>query len=95
VAEQCDHVENITAKSRIGKTVSDVIDNSARVLLRVKADAEQSNGSKITLLMPSIDCLDAPSRFERIAPQLFNLEPGSKLEKHLNLDLKLYQMENF
>jgi hypothetical protein len=41
--------------------------------------------------------LDSPhvfNEFEKIAPQLFNLESSSEPEKTLQVDLDLYQMEN-
>ncbi len=37
--------------------------------------------------------LYSPKGLGTIAPQLFNLEPRSRLEKPLNIDFGLYQME--
>lgn len=35
------------------------------------------------------------SSLRSVAPQLFNMEPRSQSEKTLNIELNLYQMENY
>ena len=70
--------------ARLGLSGSSVVD-----CLPVDAD----------LALPQL-CRDRKTHSDRrslgnIAPQLFNMESRSQQEKLLNVDLNLYQMENF
>jgi hypothetical protein len=44
--------------------------------------------------MTGVDSSDTPEELGAIALQLFNMEPRSGLERHLGIDLNLYQLES-
>jgi hypothetical protein len=44
--------------------------------------------------MTGVNPPSIPSRFDYVAPKLYNLEPYSEPEKPLNIELDIYQMEH-
>jgi len=75
--------------------VKEMMNNNTQVLWGAKVNPELNGRIKVTLIMTGVNSPNTLKSFGSIAPQLFNLEPYSELEKKLPLDLGLYQLENF
>jgi cell division GTPase FtsZ len=71
-----------------------MMDDHALVIWGARVNPEQTGKLKVTLVMTGLDSPHVFNEFEKIAPQLFNLESSSEPEKPLQVDLDLYQMEN-
>jgi cell division protein FtsZ len=84
----------IEEANRVGEIVTGMMDGNARVIWGARVNAEDEGKLKVTLLMTGINS-SMNSRLGKIMPQIYDLEPCYEPEKTLNLDLDLYQMENF
>jgi cell division protein FtsZ len=80
--------------NRVGEIVTEMMDCNARVIWGARINPQQDNKLKVTLVMTGVNSSRNPGVLRTIAPQLFNLEPYAQAEKPLNLEMKLYQMEN-
>jgi len=85
----------IEEANRVGEIVTEMMDCSALVIWGARINPLQNGKLKVTLVMTGIDSLHTTGCFEKIAPQLFNLDPCAESEKPLNLDVPLYQMEGY
>jgi hypothetical protein len=75
------------------EVVPKMIDN--RLLIRgTHINAQPNNNLKINLAKPKVAAKKS-SRLEKATRHLYDLEAHKEPEKHLNIDLDLYQMENF
>lgn len=90
-----DNHMTIEEANRVGEIVTEMMNNDALVIWGARVNPEQNGKLKVTLVMTGINSPRLVSGLEKIAPQLFNLEPYAESEKPLNLKLDLYQMENF
>jgi len=85
----------IEEANRVGEIVTEMMDTNALVIWGARVNPEQDGKLKVTLVMTGVNSPHILSGFGTIAPQLFNLEPYAEPEKKLDLNLNLYQMENF
>jgi cell division protein FtsZ len=85
----------IEEANRVGEIVTEMMDNNALVIWGARVSPEQEGKLKVTLVMTGVNSPHVLSGFGTIAPQLFNLEPYAEPEKRSDVDLNLYQMENF
>jgi cell division protein FtsZ len=83
----------IEEANRVGEIVIEMMDNNALVIWGARVTPEQAGKLKVTLVMTGVNSPHIMSGFGAIAPQLFNMEPHSEPERHLDLKLDLYQME--
>lgn len=90
-----DNHMTIQEANRVGEIVTEMMNNDALVIWGARVNPEQNGKLKVTLVMTGINSPRLASGLEKIAPQLFNLEPYAESEKPLNLKLDLYQLENF
>jgi hypothetical protein len=70
-----------------------MLDNNALVICCAHVDPEQEGKPKRALVKTRMNLLRI--RLGRIMRRLYDLESDSKPEKPLNIDLDLYQMENY
>jgi cell division protein FtsZ len=89
-----DNQMTIEEANRVGEIVTEMMDNDALVIWGARVNPEQDGKLKVTLVMTGVDSPRILDGLETIAPQLFNIEPRSGLERHLGLELNLYQLEN-
>jgi len=85
----------IEEANRVGEIVTEMMDDNALVIWGARVNPELNGKLKVTLVMTGVNSPHILSGFGTIAPQLYNLEPYAEPEKPLNIDLNLYQMENF
>jgi len=90
-----DNHMTIEEANRVGEIVTEMMDNNALVIWGARVNPETEGKLKVTLVMTGINSSSTPIALGKIAPQLYNLEAYSELERSLNIDLDLYQMENF
>lgn len=84
----------IEEANRVGEIVTEMMNNDALVIWGARVNPKQDGKLKVTLVMTGINSPHLSSIFEIIGPQLFNIEPYAELEKALNVELGLYQMES-
>ena len=84
----------IEEANRVGEIVTEMMDNDALVIWGARVNPELTGKLKVTLVMTGVESSDVPEELGTIAPQLFNMEPRSGLERHLGIELNLYQLEN-
>ncbi len=89
-----DNQMTIEEANRVGEIVTETMDNDALVIWGARVNPEQDGKLKVTLVMTGVDTPQIPSGFEAITPQLFNMESRSGQEKHLGIELDLYQLED-
>ena len=85
----------IEEANRVGEIVTEMMDGSALVIWGARVNPEQEGKLKVTLVMTGINSQSVHSELKKIAPQLYNLETYAEPENSLNIDLNLYQMENY
>ncbi|MEM3627537.1 MAG: cell division protein FtsZ [Candidatus Bathyarchaeia archaeon] len=85
----------IEEANRVGEIVTEMMDDNALVIWGARVNPQQEGKLKVTVVMTGINSPHILSGLGTIAPQLFNLEPYAEPEKPLNIELNLYQMENF
>jgi len=85
----------IEEANRVGEIVTEMMDDDALVIWGARVNPELNGKLKVTLVMTGVNSPHVLSGFGTVAPQLYNLEPYAEPEKPLNIDLNLYQMENF
>lgn len=90
-----DNQMTIEEANRVGEIVTEMMDCNAHVIWGARVNPHQEGKLKVTLVMTGINSSRMPSKLGTAAPQLYNLEPYAEPEKPLNIDLNLYQMENF
>ena len=83
----------IEEANRVGEIVTEMMDDDALVIWGARVNPELAGMLKVTLVMTGVNSPQVLSGFGSIAPQLFNLEPYTEPEKHLNIELNLFQME--
>jgi len=88
-----DNQMTIEEANRVGEIVTEMMDNDALVIWGARVNPEQDGKLKVTLVMTGVDSPQILGGFETIAPQLFNIEPRSGPERHLGIELDLYQLE--
>ena len=81
--------------NKVGESVTKMMDNNALIICDVNASPEREDQLKTTPIKTGIK--SETNRLGKIMPELYNLENYIKSEKpvKINLDLDLYQMENF
>jgi cell division protein FtsZ len=84
----------IEEANRVGEIITEMMNNNAQVIWGAKVDPELNGKMKVTLVMTGVNPPPLTNGFSSIAPQLFNLEPYSKPEKKLPINLGLYQLES-
>ena len=91
-----DNQMTIEEANRVGEIVTEMMHNDALVIWGARVNPQSSGTLRVTLVMTGVNSPNLLSGFGTIAPQLHNLEPyTSEPEKSLNIDLNLYQLENF
>lgn len=85
----------IEEANRVGEIVTEMMGDDALVIWGARVNTQQEGKLKVTVVMTGINSPYILSGLGTIAPQLFNLEPYAEPEKPLNIELNLYQMENF
>jgi hypothetical protein len=79
--------------TKVSPIVTDEIVKNALAIYGAHVDSEQKGKRKQALVKTRI--ISLRSRLGRIMRRLYDLESDSEPEKPLNIDLDLYQMENF
>ena len=81
--------------NKVSESVTKIIDNNALVICDVNASPEKEDQLKTTPIKTGIK--SETNRLGKIMPELYNLENCITSEKpvKIDLDLDLYQMENF
>lgn len=90
-----DNQMTIEEANRVGEVVTEVMDDNASVMWGARVNPELDGVLGVTLLMTGGKSSRLLSGLGTIAPQLFNMEPYVEPERSLDIDLNLYQMENF
>jgi cell division protein FtsZ len=90
-----DNGMTIEEANRVGEIVTEMMDEDSLVIWGARVNPELEGILKVTLIMTGVKSPHLLSGFGTIAPQLFNIESCSEPEKTLNVELKLYQMENY
>lgn len=91
-----DNQMTIEEANRVGEIVTEMMHNDALVIWGARVNPQCSGTLRVTLVMTGVNSPNLLSGFGTIAPQLHNLEPyTNESEKPLNIDLNLYQLENF
>jgi cell division protein FtsZ len=90
-----DNHMTIEEANRVGEIVTEMMDNNALVIWGARVNPETEGKLKVTLVMTGINSSPTSIALVKIAPQLYNLEACTEPERSLNVDLNLYQMENF
>ena len=85
----------VEGANKVSESVTKIIDNNALVICDVNASPEKEDQPKTTPIKTGIK--SETNRLGKIMPELYNLENGIASEKpvKIDLDLDLYQMENF
>ncbi len=89
-----DNNMTIEEANRVGEIITEMMDEDALVIWGARVNPELNGKLKVTLLMTGVNPPSIPSRFDYVAPKLYNLEPYSEPEKPLNIELDIYQMEH-
>jgi len=81
--------------NKVGESGTKMMDNNALIICDVNASPDREDQLKTTPIKTGIK--SETNRLGKIMPELYNLENYIKSEKpvKINLDLDLYQMENF
>jgi hypothetical protein len=79
--------------NKVSSSVTEAIVKNALVIRSSSVRSEQEGKRRRALLKTRVSLLR--SRLGRIMRGLYDLESGNEPEKPLNIDLDLYQMENF
>jgi hypothetical protein len=83
----------VEGTNKVGESVTKMMDNNALIICDVNASPEKEDQLKTTSLKTGTEA----NRLGKVMPELYNLENCSVSEKpvKIDLDLDLYQMENF
>lgn len=84
----------IEEANRVGEIITEMMDN-ASVIWGARVNPKFEGMLKPPLIMTGVKSPHILSGSRTTASQLFNLEPYAEPEKTLNVELSLYQMENF
>jgi cell division protein FtsZ len=79
--------------NHIGEIVTQMMNANARVIWGATVNPLQEGKLKVTLVMAGLNTPQTLSGLGKIAPQLFDLEPYAEIERPLEINLNLYQME--
>jgi hypothetical protein len=79
--------------SKVSSSVTEAVVKNSLVICGAHVDPEQEGGCKRALVKTRLSLLR--SRLGRIMRRLYDLESSGEPEKPLNVDLDLYQMENY
>lgn len=85
----------IEEANRVGEIVTEMMDEEALVIWGARVNPDLAGTLRVTLVMTGVNSPHLLSGFGAIAPQLYNLEPYAEPEKPLQIELNLYQLENF
>ena len=85
----------IEEANRVGEIVTEMMDEDALVIWGARVNPDLAGTLRVTLVMTGVNSPHLLSGFGVIAPQLYNLEPYAEPEKPLEIELGLYQLENF
>lgn len=88
-----DNHMTIEEANRVGELVTETLDTNAQVIWGARVSPELEGKLKVTLVMTGIKSPRSVTSLTVVAPQLYNMESCLEHERHLNLDLDLYQME--
>jgi cell division GTPase FtsZ len=85
----------VEGANKVGESVTKMMDNNALIICDVNASPEREDQLKTTPIKTGIK--SETNRLGKIMPELYNLENSIESEKpvKIDLDLDLYQMENF
>jgi cell division protein FtsZ len=88
-----DNRMTIQEVNRIGEIMTEMLHGNVQVLCGARVNPGQEGKLSVTLVMTGMDSFRSVRDFDKIGPQLFNLDPYAEPEKSLDLELNLYQME--
>ncbi len=86
---------SVEGDNKVSESVANMTGNNALVICDVNASPENEDQLKTTLIKTGVK--SETDRLGKIMPELYNLENCTASEKpvKIDLDLDLYQMENF
>ena len=95
------HVDEVALKNqiildgsvKIVESTTEIVCNEALFVCGAHVSTLQENQPKV--VPTKVRSGQMRSRLGRIMQKLYDLEPGGKYERSLNLDLNLYHMENY
>ncbi len=86
---------SIDEANRVGEIVTEMMSDDAMVIWGARVNPNLSGMLRVTLVMTGVRSPHILSGFGTIAPTLYDLDQYGEPEKPLNIDLGLYQLENF
>jgi hypothetical protein len=90
------HADEVALKSHLGlEEASKIIANTTELVCNEALVICPIQESKAKVVPVKLRVNSLRSRLERIMHRLYDLESGNEAEKPLNVDLDLYQMENY
>jgi hypothetical protein len=86
---------SVEGNNKVSESATKIMDNNARVIYDANASPEKESQLKTTPIKTGIK--SETDRLGKIIPELYNLENciGSEKSVKIDLDLDLYQMENY
>jgi len=84
---------SIEESSKIGLDVSKLAEDNVAPLCNTQVFAEQEHKLKAARFLKKV--VAKRSKLGTVTQNLYNLEPENTPEKSLNIELDLYQMENY
>ncbi len=88
-----DNQMTIEEANRVGEMVTEVLDSNAMVIWSARVNPQLQGLLKVTLVMTGVDSSRLFGSMDKIAPDLYNMEPFGGSEEALDVRLDLYQME--
>jgi len=85
----------IEEANRVGEIVTEMMDDDALVIWGARVNPDMNGMLRVTLVMTGVNSPSLLSGLGTILPQLYSLEPYAEPERPLEIDLNLYQLENF
>lgn len=95
------HIDEVAVKGHIGldepskifESTTEIVCKEALISCSAHVNSLQESQPKVMPVKIRVGQLR--TRLGRIMQRLYDLEPGGKSERPLNIDLDLYQMENY
>ena len=85
----------IEEANMVGEIVTEMMHNNALVSWSAKVNPSLPGILRVTLVMTGIQSPYLLGGFGTIAPNLYDMDPHAEPEKPLQIDIDLYQLENF
>jgi len=88
-----DEYMSIEEVNRVGEIIVEMMSDDALVIWGARVSPNQAGILRVTLVMTGVRSPDLLGGYGSIAPQLYDLDPHGRLERPLNVNFGLYQLE--